>query len=72
MSCILNSDTDPKATDQVNVLFAGLAPELPNVFQVDVELPASLPGNPSRLQCNVGDPIQAHLIVGFLPVAGQP
>jgi uncharacterized protein (TIGR03437 family) len=70
MSCILNSDTDPKATDQVNVLFAGLAPELPNVFQVDVELPASLPGNPSRLQCNVGDPIQAHLIVGFLPVAG--
>jgi uncharacterized protein (TIGR03437 family) len=72
VSCILNADTNPNTVDRVDVLFAGLAPELLNVFQVDVQLPASLPGNPSRLQCYVGDPIQAHLIVGFLPVAVQP
>jgi uncharacterized protein (TIGR03437 family) len=72
VSCILNADTNPNTVDRVDVLFVGLAPELLNVFQVDVQLPASLPGNPSRLQCYVGDPIQGHLIVGFLPVAGQP
>jgi uncharacterized protein (TIGR03437 family) len=70
MSCILNSDTDPHATDPVNVLFAGLAPELLNVFQVDVQMPATFPGNPSRLSCQVGDPVQGYLIAGFLTVAG--
>jgi uncharacterized protein (TIGR03437 family) len=70
MSCILNSDTDPNVNNPVNVLFAGLAPALLNVFQVDLQLPASFPANPSRLRCNIGDPVQGYLIAGFLPVAG--
>ena len=71
MSCILNSDTDPNATDPANVLFAGLAPELLNVFQMDVRLPASFPGNPSRLLCQIGDP-EGYGIFGFLTVGGLP
>jgi hypothetical protein len=58
--------------DPVNVLFAGLAPELLNIFQVDVQMPASFPGNPSRLRCQVGDPVQGYLIAGFLEVSGRP
>jgi uncharacterized protein (TIGR03437 family) len=72
MSCFLNADTDPNATDPVNVLFVGLAPELLNVFQVDLQLPASFPGNPSRLLCQIGDPADGYRIVGLLPVGGLP
>ena len=72
VSCILRSDTFPTAMDPVNVLFAGLAPELLNVFQVDVHLAAEFPANPSNLFCHVGDPVQGYVIGGYLPVAEAP
>ena len=72
ISCIVNSDAELNAMDLANVLFVGLAPELLNVFQVDIRLPSSFPGNPSRLLCQIGDPAEGYTIVGLLPVGGLP
>jgi uncharacterized protein (TIGR03437 family) len=72
ISCFVNSDAEPNAMDPTNVLFVGLAPELLDVFQIDVQLPSSFPGNPSRLLCRIGDPVQGYLIAGLLPVGGLP
>ena len=68
ISCSLNADAEPNAMDEAGILFAGLAPELLNVFQIDVQLPASFPGNPSRLVCHIGDPAAGYFIAGLFPV----
>jgi uncharacterized protein (TIGR03437 family) len=68
MSCILQADPNPG--DPVDVLFAGLAPELLNVFQVDVRLPVSFRASLSALRCQVGDPALGYFIGGFLAVMG--
>jgi hypothetical protein len=66
-----NSDAEPNTMDSAKVLFVGLAPELLNVFQVDVQLPSSFPGNASRLLCHIGDPVLGYLVAGVLPVVGS-
>jgi uncharacterized protein (TIGR03437 family) len=68
LSCTLQADASP-ASVPVGILFAGLAPELLNVFQVDVRLPASFQGNPSALRCNVGDPALGYFVGGYLTVS---
>jgi hypothetical protein len=68
MSCILQADPNP--SDPVDMLFAGLAPELINVFQVDVRLPISFRASLSALRCQVGDPARGYFIGGFLAVTG--
>jgi uncharacterized protein (TIGR03437 family) len=68
MSCTLQADPNPG--DPVEVVFAGLAPELLNVFQVDVRLPISFRANPSALRCHIGDPALGYFIGGYLAVMG--
>jgi uncharacterized protein (TIGR03437 family) len=72
ISCNVNSDAEPNTMDRANVLFVGLAPELLNFFQVDVQLPSSFTGNPSRLLCHIGDPSSGYLIAGLVPVVNVP
>jgi uncharacterized protein (TIGR03437 family) len=68
MSCVLQAD--PYPGDPVAVLFAGLAPELLDVFQIDVRLPVSFRASLSALRCQVGDPALGYFIGGFLAVMG--
>jgi uncharacterized protein (TIGR03437 family) len=47
----------------VEVLFAGLAPGMADIYQIDLRLPASLPAPAARLTCRVGD----RTVAGWLP-----
>jgi uncharacterized protein (TIGR03437 family) len=60
ISCTL-SDTNPVP---VEVTFAGLAPGLLNVFQIDVHLPPTFQGRPSGLTCEIGYPSLGYFIGG--------
>jgi uncharacterized protein (TIGR03437 family) len=51
----------------IDVLFAGLAPTLLNVFQVDVRLPTSFASNSGYIQCHIGDPAAGYFMYGFGP-----
>jgi uncharacterized protein (TIGR03437 family) len=46
-----SSDQEPELSD---VLFAGLAPGLAGVYQIDVRIPSSVPGTEARLSCSLG------------------
>jgi uncharacterized protein (TIGR03437 family) len=52
---------------QLDVLFAGLAPTLLNVFQVDVRLPTSFASNSGYIQCHIGDPTAGYDVPGLGP-----
>jgi uncharacterized protein (TIGR03437 family) len=67
LACTFGGDTNPNPVP-VNVAFAGLAPALLNVFQVDVTLPDSFQSSPSRLLCQLGDPSLGQGVAGFIPV----
>lgn len=51
ISCTFQDSAD--YSSNLNVLFAGLAPELLNVFQIDVRLPASFTGNLGGIGCQI-------------------
>jgi uncharacterized protein (TIGR03437 family) len=65
IACTLGVQGSPSPVP-VNVTFAGLAPGLFNVFQVDVQMPASFQDNPSTLTCLVGYPSIGYSISGQL------
>jgi uncharacterized protein (TIGR03437 family) len=67
IACTIGSDNG-SGVIPVTLPFVGLAPGLLNVFQMDVLMPPSFPGNPVRLLCQVGDPSLGYQVGGFLPV----
>jgi uncharacterized protein (TIGR03437 family) len=67
ISCTLGVYGD-RSPVPVNVFFAGLAPGLLNVFQLDVQMPGSFHGSPSVLNCLTGYPSVGYQISGNLPV----
>ncbi len=67
MSCTLGADSNPSPA-RVSISFAGLAPGLLNIFQVDVQMPMSFQGSPSVLTCLVGYPSVGAQISGNLTV----
>jgi uncharacterized protein (TIGR03437 family) len=69
LACTFGQDTNPHPVP-VEVTFAGLAPGLLNVFQIDVHLPSSFHGSPSRLHCQIGNhpSVEYYVIGGFLAV----
>ena len=60
ISCAL-SGTNPVPVD---VPFAGLAPGLLNVFQIDAHPPPSFQGSPSGLTCQIGFPSLGYFMFG--------
>jgi uncharacterized protein (TIGR03437 family) len=58
MSCELRSQGGQR--EALEVLFAGLAPELLNIFQTDVRIPDSLPEEANLLFCHIGDPSNGY------------
>jgi uncharacterized protein (TIGR03437 family) len=52
MACTIQANRNPAVG--IELLYAGLAPGLSGVFQVDVRLPTSLPPGADSFHCNVG------------------
>jgi hypothetical protein len=50
------------------VTFAGLAPGLLNVFQLDVQMPNTFQGSPSRLSCDIGYPSLGYVAAALFAV----
>lgn len=67
ISCTVGADTNPSPVP-VNVAFAGLAPGLLNVFQLDVQMPNTFQGSPSRLSCDIGYPSLGYVAAGLFAV----
>jgi uncharacterized protein (TIGR03437 family) len=59
LSCSLRAEPGT-VTVPVEVLFAGLAPTLAGVFQLDVRMPGALTSDLGALVCQVGTPAEGY------------
>ena len=61
-------DTWSPIWNRADMLFAGLAPGMMGIYQIDLRLPATIMGNPAKLTCLTGDPATGKWLSGYITI----
>ncbi|MDP2998056.1 MAG: hypothetical protein Q8N47_11255, partial [Bryobacterales bacterium] len=63
-----SSGTYLPTVDPADVLFAGLAPKMIGIYQIDLRIPAAIRSGLGNLTCLAGDPAPGKQFTGYLPI----
>jgi uncharacterized protein (TIGR03437 family) len=63
-----SSGTFVPTVDPADVLFAGLAPKMIGVYQIDLRIPAAIRSGLGNLTCLTSDPMPGKQLTGYIPI----